>query len=76
VPTGQVGMESRRRKKWSMLNGWDSGIQVREGKGLLGVDYKHGVRVVRVVWNGTVTILMSHGYCINLGKLMIVRADF
>lgn len=48
MPIGQVGMESRRRKKWSMLNGWDSGIRVRGEKGLLGVDSNHESRVGRV----------------------------
>ena len=63
VPIGLVGMVSRSERKLSMLNGWDLGIRVREERDLRGVGCDHdedqsGER-------DTVTILMSHGYCIN-----------
>ena len=45
-----------------MLNGWDLGIRVREVRDHLGVDCDLGRNESEE--RGTVTILMSHGYCI------------
>jgi len=63
VPIGLVGMESRRGRKLSMLNGWDLGIRVRGEKGLLGVDC-NWARGNHDENERGVTILMSHGFCI------------
>jgi hypothetical protein len=46
-----------------MLNGWDLGIRVRGERDHLGVDCDLG-RNESERGEGTVTILMSHGYCI------------
>jgi hypothetical protein len=64
VPIGQVGMVSPRKKRSIMPKGWDLGIQVRGEKGLrvVGCDYDDSGGMIGY---GTVTILMSHGYCIN-----------
>jgi hypothetical protein len=62
VPIGLVGMVLRRGRKLNMLNGWDLGIRVRGERDLLGVDCDHDENESGE--RGTVTILMSHGYCI------------
>ena len=38
MPIGLVGMVLRRGKRSSMLSGWDSGVRVREERGLLEAD--------------------------------------
>jgi hypothetical protein len=62
VPIGLVEMVSQRERRWSMLNGWDLEIRERGERDHLGVDCDLGRNESEE--RGTVTILMSHGYCI------------
>ena len=64
MPIGLVGMVLRRGKKSSMLNGWDSGVRVRGVRGILEVDCDWA-RVNYDEGESGVTILMSHGYCMD-----------